>query len=358
MSETTDIEKALLELFDELDQEKFDRVAGLLHDQVELADELTGEWLRGRDRVAAYLFAQRGVVTDVASRLTSVHSQWLSQAIGLATFVAEQRYSLDGVPRREDLTGSAMFSFSDTVPRLMLFHLGASATAQAGEEQTRPAPSTSAETLPEALRRRRRDHGLSLRELAARSSLSPSFLSQLERGLADPSVSSLRRLAQALDAGVHELLGEQAASRFPESVVVRRDERPRLRMPHAGAEYELLTPSSERALGASLVTLEPSEGSIMPARTGVTEEFVLVLEGLLNLQYGTHEITLSPGDTAYLDSTVPQRLAPAGSKPASFLAVVTPNPDSQLPEPNRLSPEAADLRDTTTDKSLGEGRSP
>jgi transcriptional regulator with XRE-family HTH domain len=308
------LESALFAFFEDIDHERFDRMAGRLDPHVELADELTGEWLRGKERVAAYLRAQKGVVTDVSSRLGSLSSRWLTDDVGLMTFEVEQRYSLDGVPRREALTGTAIFSFRGEHARLLLFHLGAAANARPAPEPyeaAAPAGASTVESLGEALARRRRELGLSLRELAPRSGLSPSFLSQVERGLADPSVSSLRKIAEALDLRVFQLLGEDAPGGSAQDVVVRKGKRRRVDLLDAGATYELLSPEGAGGLEVTIVTLEPYD-SVAPPRVHAGDEFLLVLDGALLLVYGEEEVELKAGDAATIDGSVPHRLAAAG----------------------------------------------
>ena len=48
------------------------------------------------------------------------------------------------------------------------------------------------------LHKRRIELKLTLRDLADKTELTPSFISQLERGLANPSLSSLQRLSDTL----------------------------------------------------------------------------------------------------------------------------------------------------------------
>ena len=55
---------------------------------------------------------------------------------------------------------------------------------------------------------RRETLGVSLRELARRTDLTAAFLSQVERGQANPSIGSLRRIAEALDEKVYYFLSE------------------------------------------------------------------------------------------------------------------------------------------------------
>ena len=58
------------------------------------------------------------------------------------------------------------------------------------------------------LRRLRESKGLSQRALADRANMSYTFLSNVEAGKADPSLSTLRRLAKALKVKMVDLLDE------------------------------------------------------------------------------------------------------------------------------------------------------
>jgi transcriptional regulator with XRE-family HTH domain len=62
------------------------------------------------------------------------------------------------------------------------------------------------------VRARRLELGLTLRELARRTGVSPSCVSQIERGLRPPSVGTLRALASELDISAAELLAEPVPS--------------------------------------------------------------------------------------------------------------------------------------------------
>jgi len=76
-------------------------------------------------------------------------------------------------------------------------------------------------TLHERLKEMRKARDLTLKELAARTDLSVSYLSDLERGRAKPPLSTLETLAVALDITVLDLLtgvdfaGEQTDAGIP-----------------------------------------------------------------------------------------------------------------------------------------------
>ena len=62
------------------------------------------------------------------------------------------------------------------------------------------------EILGAAIRAERVTAGLSLRDLADRTKVSNAYLSQIERGLHEPSLSVLTAIARALDVSLEALL--------------------------------------------------------------------------------------------------------------------------------------------------------
>ena len=67
-------------------------------------------------------------------------------------------------------------------------------------------PESALRALGAILRARRSAKGLSLREVSARTSVSNAYLSELERGLHEPSLSVLLAVASALDTPLAEIL--------------------------------------------------------------------------------------------------------------------------------------------------------
>ena len=70
----------------------------------------------------------------------------------------------------------------------------------------RPAPVASSQALGELIRAQRQQAELTLRELAARTNVSNPYLSQIERGLHEPSVRVLKAIANALNLSAETLL--------------------------------------------------------------------------------------------------------------------------------------------------------
>lgn len=73
-------------------------------------------------------------------------------------------------------------------------------------DRVREVGRSQLERLGRAIRDQRKQAELSLRELAARTNVSNPYLSQIERGLHEPSVRVLRSIARALNISAETLL--------------------------------------------------------------------------------------------------------------------------------------------------------
>src|SRR5579859_6358081 len=172
------------------------------------------------------------------------------------------------------------------------------------------------------IRRLRESRQLSLKEVAARSGLTQSFLSQVERNLTNPSVASLRKVAQAFDVQLTELFQGPV---IPENRVVRGAERRQLIHPSQQWRDYLLTPSLKGKLQVILSVIEPGGGSgEEPYAHDSDEECVIVLRGRLEFWVGSDRYLLEEGDTIVFESRIPHSNRNAGPEPAEVLWITTP----------------------------------
>jgi transcriptional regulator with XRE-family HTH domain len=179
---------------------------------------------------------------------------------------------------------------------------------------------TPSPDIGEALRVRRHELGWSLRDLADRLGCSPSLISQIERGRANPSVSTLYSIVQALDVSLDELLFNErrpsARASSGANPIQRGNERQRIRLA-SGVLWERLTTVSEPGVEFLYVIYEVG-GASSPSdafQRHAGHEWGYVLSGVLAVTIGFREYTLEPGDAISLDSTTPHRLANAGDVP-------------------------------------------
>lgn len=170
------------------------------------------------------------------------------------------------------------------------------------------------------LRRTRRQRGLSLGEAARRAEISVSFLSALERNLADASLPTLHRLARLYDTSIQELIGPPSR-RSPRRI--RPADRPMLELDGSGVRIEQLALGSTR-LEPQLFLLAPgatSEGEY--AHAG--EEFLYVLDGEVTFWIGADErYRLRTGDSLTFPSNLPHRWRNRAGGETRLLWINTP----------------------------------
>ncbi|MGH3066700.1 MAG: helix-turn-helix domain-containing protein [Gaiellaceae bacterium] len=176
--------------------------------------------------------------------------------------------------------------------------------------------------IGERLRAIRRVRRATLKTVADRAKLSESFLSQVERGRANASVASLKRIAAALGVNVADLFEPNGSTSRPR--VLRREARPALGFGALGRKY-MLTPRPLEHLQVILGELDAggSTGD-EPYTHGDSEELLVVLAGIVSLQLGTEIFELSTGDSIDYRSSTPHRLTNIGGEPAEVMWIISP----------------------------------
>lgn len=172
------------------------------------------------------------------------------------------------------------------------------------------------------IQKQRHEQRITLKQLSQKTKLSMSFLSQLERGLVNPSVSSLKRIAQAFGISVVDFFKDEEKRQpsfgnlptvsmrsdgftYTNDIrLVRANFRKSLALPGSKIFYELLTPDLSRLLEVMHMRVEPGERSgevIDPPG----EKFGLVLKGILEMRIRNEVYQLRAGDSIYFPSHVP-----------------------------------------------------
>jgi mannose-6-phosphate isomerase-like protein (cupin superfamily) len=159
-----------------------------------------------------------------------------------------------------------------------------------------------------------------LRDVASTAGISVSLLSQVERGVTDPSLDTLRDIADALGTAPFRLLvGGLARSRL-----VRADERPHLSGPNSDVEFELLSHSMDGTFEVIRWVIRPGGVNPTEARGHTGEEAVLVLSGHAHLELGAEVFELFAGDFITYDARVPHRTFALGGEAVSGISVLSP----------------------------------
>jgi transcriptional regulator with XRE-family HTH domain len=162
----------------------------------------------------------------------------------------------------------------------------------------------------------RAERDLTLQELAARSTVSVSMLSSVERGVKAPTVVVLDRIAGGLGVTLARLVAEPDADR----VVVRRAADQEVVDEPGGWRRTILTPVVP---GVNFewvrTTLPPGcDAGVFTGYAPGSHEFVTVQSGTLALTVGERELTLEPDDSVYFAADVPHGYANPGRIPCTY----------------------------------------
>ena len=170
-----------------------------------------------------------------------------------------------------------------------------------------------------AVRVRRKELGLTLKELAEKSGLSVAFISQIERGKTAPSIISLLQISEALGVGVNHFV-----EATQEEKLIRRGRDPEYIDVDSPTAYIRLSNSfPEQKLEPLIFILQP--GYISEAANigegHLGEGFLYVLEGRISGEYRGASFSLSAGDSMHYQLTSSLALSNPGDREAKLLWV-------------------------------------
>ena len=174
------------------------------------------------------------------------------------------------------------------------------------------------------IRRARKGLNWTLRTLSERCGLSQGYISQIERGLASPSLVSLRKIYEALGADPPRKypLFSRGRTYDTSTLVLRKGEHLRIEVPGLPVVYEYLSPSFPGRELEAVVNVFPP-GSKHPAASHIAEEFGVLLEGSLILGIDGEEYRLRVSDTYQIPSGVSHSYECVSEEPVRVLLVTS-----------------------------------
>jgi transcriptional regulator with XRE-family HTH domain len=174
---------------------------------------------------------------------------------------------------------------------------------------------------------------ITLNELSERSGVSKSLLSQIERNMSVPTVTTLQKISNAFSLPISEMFSEKdAVDRSVSSdkgdtnaggiTVVRKGRRKKLIMPW-GAWQEMLCPDLRHRIEFMYLHY-PVGAKVEEFYTHEGEECGVVLHGRFKGIIGDEEVILEAGDSIYFDSSIPHRWENAGEMEVTAIWAITP----------------------------------
>lgn len=168
--------------------------------------------------------------------------------------------------------------------------------------------------LVERLRARRKEIGLTMQQVADQAGLSVGFISQIERGITTPSLSSLISVSRVLGISVSEFL-DRPKLNTPRT---RHDKRPVFAISENTVSYERISSSFPGSVLRSVIIHEPPGHRGEPiAHEG--EEMLFVLEGTITVEVDGERSVLETGDSIHFPSMKTHSTWNHSEKPATFL---------------------------------------
>ncbi|UCG37814.1 MAG: cupin domain-containing protein [bacterium] len=169
---------------------------------------------------------------------------------------------------------------------------------------------------------------LTQEDLAERSGLDREFIVDVETNSVKPAIGSLLRISRAMGIRMANFLDDTIAK---DPILVRaadRDEAVRAELSsESGSPASLIFHSLGR--GKIDRHMEPFFIEVVPQPPGQVkvsqhegEEFIAVISGSVELQYGKDTYRLQPGDTVYYSSDVPHRIVAMNDEKAQIYAVI------------------------------------
>jgi transcriptional regulator with XRE-family HTH domain len=191
-----------------------------------------------------------------------------------------------------------------------------------------PDDGLDAAELGGIIRERRQAQGMSLSQLAEQAGVSTSFVSQVERGIANPTLSSLKSLVGALNFSVGALLESSipppGSSGEDEIAVLRAGERRRIVYPGTQIANELLSPNLQKKMEIIWVEAAPGQGSGGHPHVHEGEEAGVVIAGAMKFDFSGQEYVLNARDAIYFPSTRPHSWESVGDEDLVAIWVITP----------------------------------
>jgi len=162
--------------------------------------------------------------------------------------------------------------------------------------------------------------GLTLKQLSEKTSLSVSFLSQIERGTTSLAIQSLRKISDALDVDIVYFFD----SKKKEKYVVRKEEQKPFEIKHLKSKYVRLNGEfPNRSLAPFLVTLRPNQKKTSTF-SFFGEEFYYVLKGAFLFYVGEEKYLLREGDAIHFPSKLPHYGENPLNEETVLLCCITP----------------------------------
>lgn len=162
----------------------------------------------------------------------------------------------------------------------------------------------------------------SVRELSKKSGITASMLSQIERELVNPSINTLRSIANALDVPLFYFFKDNSDR---EDLVVRKNNRKTIGFPNqSDVRYDLLVPNISGTIEFCMMEIPNNSNSVDEAQSHKGEEVAYIIEGKVDIIVAGIRYTLDEGDSIRIPPMTEHKWENSNKKNVKVIFAVTP----------------------------------
>lgn len=165
--------------------------------------------------------------------------------------------------------------------------------------------------LGDNIRKKRKSKKLTISVLAKKIGVSNSYISQLERGLIDPSVSVLRKIAFAMDVPISSLFDED----YEDPLITRLKDRKTIVAENQSYRISWISPNAPK-LPLEMIEFRISSNAEITVPENLHNLCLFVTDGCLDIQYEGTASSLYTGDSVFIPRNSAYKIINPGSKEA------------------------------------------
>ncbi|MDF2949816.1 MAG: Cupin 2 conserved barrel domain protein [Sedimentibacter sp.] len=173
------------------------------------------------------------------------------------------------------------------------------------------------------LRKLRKLKDMTIEVLSEKSGFTPSYISQVERNLIEPSLTALIKICKVLNVAPYYFLDDNN-----NVIVTRKEERQRLIIPDSNQELEYLVPVSEEyknKVKMCIYKYELYPGMWDNDNFSIidSDKCVIILKGKLIVNFTDYNEIIDEGDTIYICSNVPHKLFNPSDEKTELICIIS-----------------------------------
>lgn len=175
------------------------------------------------------------------------------------------------------------------------------------------------------IRKLRKEQGMTIDDLSARSGFTSSYISQIERDLIEPSLSALTKICKALNTSPYYFLEDDESN----VLVARKEERERLYIPESGKELQFIVPinnenKARTRFNVYKAVIGPGKWDSQNFIVIDSDKCVIINKGKILVAVNDYNELLQDGDSIYIYSNMPHKIYNPTDEDAEIICIISP----------------------------------